>query len=117
MIPKKLKYTLAITLLALSTACLATGCKRSYDKIDLSGSQASEGTVQTAPASTTIAETESSSNITIEPGIENAQSQGTSAGGSAAAPFPVCSNRHLSEWKHFHSVSGHFRPFCKGWHQ
>lgn len=85
MIPKKLKYTLAITLLALSTACLATGCKKKHDKIDLSGSQASEGTVQTAPASTTIAETESSSNITIEPGIENAQSQGTSAGGSAAA--------------------------------
>lgn len=72
MIPKKLKYTLAITLLALSTACLATGCKKKHDKIDLSGSQASEGTVQTAPASTTIAETESSSNITIEPGIENA---------------------------------------------
>lgn len=85
MIPKKLKYTLAITLLTLSTACLATGCKKKHDKIDLSGSQASEGTVQTAPASTTIAETESSSNITIEPGIENAQSQGTSAGGSAAA--------------------------------
>ena len=85
MIPKKLKYTLAITLMALSTACLATGCKKKHDKIDLSGSQASEGTVQTAPASTTIAETESSSNITIEPGIENAQSQGTSAGGSAAA--------------------------------
>lgn len=85
MIPKKLKYTLTITLLALSTACLATGCKKKHDKIDLSGSQASEGTVQTAPASTTIAETESSSNITIEPGIENAQSQGTSAGGSAAA--------------------------------
>ncbi|MEQ2562195.1 hypothetical protein WMO41_03245 [Ventrimonas sp. CLA-AP-H27] len=85
MIPKKLKYTLAITLLALSTACLATGCKKKHDKIDLSGSQASEGTVQTAPASATIAETESSSNITIEPGIENAQSQGTSAGGSAAA--------------------------------
>ena len=85
MIPKKLKYTLAITLLALSTACLATGCKKKHDKIDLSGSQASEGTVQTAPASTTIAETESSSNITIEPGIENAQSKGTSAGGSAAA--------------------------------
>lgn len=85
MIPKKLKYTLAITLLALSTACLATGCKKKHDKIDLSGSQSSEGTVQTAPASTTIAETESSSNITIEPGIENAQSQGTSAGGSAAA--------------------------------
>ena len=84
MIPKKLKYTLAITLLTLSTACLATGCKKKHDKIDLSGSQASEGTVQTAPASTTIAETESSSNITIEPGIENAQSQGTSAGGSAA---------------------------------
>lgn len=85
MIPKKLKYTLAITLLALSTACLATGCKKKHDKIDLSGSQTSEGTVQTAPASATIAETESSSNITIEPGIENAQSQGTSAGGSAAA--------------------------------
>ena len=85
MIPKKLKYTLASTLLALSTACLATGCKKKHDKIDLSGSQASEGTVQTAPASATIAETESSSNITIEPGIENAQSQGTSAGGSAAA--------------------------------
>lgn len=85
MIPKKLKYTLAITLLALSTACLATGCKKKHDKIDLSGSQVAEGTVQTAPASTTAAETESSSNITIEPGIENAQSQGTSAGGSAAA--------------------------------
>ena len=53
MIPKKLKYTLAITLLALSTACLATGCKKKHDKIDLSGSQAAESTVQTAPVSTT----------------------------------------------------------------
>lgn len=85
MIPKKLKYTLTVTLLALSTACLATGCKKKHDKIDLSGSQAAESTVQTAPVSTTAAETESSSGIAIEPGIENAQSQGTSAGGSAAA--------------------------------
>lgn len=85
MIPKKLKYTMTVTLLALSTACLVTGCKKKHDKIDLSGSQAAEGTVQTAPASTTAAETEHSSDIKIEPGIENAQSQGTSAGGSAAA--------------------------------
>ena len=85
MIPKKFKYTLTIALLALSTACLATGCKKKHDKIDLSGSQTAESTVQTAPVSTTDAETESSSDITIEPGIENAQSQGTSAGGSATA--------------------------------
>ena len=85
MIPKKSKYALTVTLLALSTACLATGCKKKHDKIDLSGSQAAESTVQTAPVSTTAAESESSSSITIEPGIENAQSQGTSAGGAATS--------------------------------
>lgn len=72
MIPKKSKYALTVTLLALSTACLATGCKKKHDKIDLSGSQAAESTVQTAPVSTTAAESETSSSITIEPGIENA---------------------------------------------
>lgn len=92
MIPKKLKYTMTITLLALATACLATGCKKKHDKIDLSGSQAAESTVQTAPATTTASEENSSENqtaqeITIEPAIEHAagQSQGTSAGGSATA--------------------------------
>ena len=92
MIPKKLKYTMTITLLALGTACLATGCKKKHDKIDLSGSQAAESTVQTAPAATTASEENSSENqtaqeITIEPAIEHAagQSQGTSAGGSATA--------------------------------
>ena len=85
MIPKKSKYALTVTLLALSTACLATGCKKKHDKIDLSGSQATESTVQTAPVSTTAAESETSSSITIEPGIENAQSQGTSAGGAATS--------------------------------
>ena len=85
MIPKKSKYALTVTLLALSTACLATGCKKKHDKIDLSGSQAAESTVQTAPVSTTATESESSSSITIEPGIENAQSQGTSAGGAATS--------------------------------
>ena len=92
MIPKKLKYTMTITLLALATACLATGCKKKHDKIDLSGSQAAESTVQTAPAATTASEENSSENqtaqeITIEPAIEHAagQSQGTSAGGSATA--------------------------------
>ena len=55
MIPKKSKYALTVTLLALSTACLATGCKKKHDKIDLSGSQAAESTVQTAPVSTTAA--------------------------------------------------------------
>ena len=85
MIPKKSKYALTVTLLALSTACLATGCKKKHDKINLSGSQAAESTVQTAPVSTTATESESSSSITIEPGIENAQSQGTSAGGAATS--------------------------------
>lgn len=92
MIPKKLKYTMTITLLALGTACLATGCKKKHDKIDLSGSQAAESTVQTAPAATTASEENSSENqtaqeITIEPAIEHAagQSQGASAGGSATA--------------------------------
>lgn len=92
MIPKKLKYTMTITLLALGTACLATGCKKKHDKIDLSGSQAAESTVQTAPAATTASEENSSENqtaqeITIEPAIEHAtgQSQGTSAGGSVTA--------------------------------
>lgn len=84
---KEIKYALTVTLLALSTACLATGCKKKHDKIDLSGSQAAESTVQTAPVSTTATESESSSSITIEPGIENAQSQGTSAGGPPH-PFP-----------------------------
>lgn len=83
--PKKIKYTITVALLALSTACLATGCKKKHDKIDLSDSQTAESTVQTAPVATTAAETEGSSNITIEPGIENAQSQGTSEGGSATA--------------------------------
>ena len=54
MIPKKLKYTMTITLLALGTACLATGCKKKHDKIDLSGNQAAESSVQTAPAATTV---------------------------------------------------------------
>lgn len=85
MIPKKLKYTLTITLLTLGTACLATGCKKKHDKIDMSGSQAAESTVQTAPVPTTAAERETNPDISIEPGIENAQSQGTSAGGSATA--------------------------------
>ena len=92
MIPKKLKYTMTITLLALGTACLATGCKKKHDKIDLSGSQAAESTVQTAPAATTASEENSSENqtaqeVTIEPAIEHAtgQSQGTSAGGSVTA--------------------------------
>ena len=85
MIPKKSKYALTVTLLALSTACLATGCKKKHDKIDLSGSQAAESTVQTAPVSTTAAVSETSSSITIEPGIENAQSQETSARGAATS--------------------------------
>lgn len=85
MIPKKLKYALTVTLLILSTACFATGCKKKHDKIDLSASQTADSTVQTAPVPTTAAKTESSPDITIEPGIENAPSQGTPAGGSAAA--------------------------------
>ena len=66
MIPKKSKYALTVTLLALSTACLATGCKKKHDKIDLSGSQAAESTVQTAPVSTTAAESETSSNQALK---------------------------------------------------
>lgn len=85
MIPKKLKYALTVTLLIFSTACFATGCKKKHDKIDLSASQTADSTVQTAPVPTTAAKTESSPDITIEPGIENAPSRGTQAGGSAVA--------------------------------
>lgn len=82
MIPKKLKYALTLTILALSTASLTTGCKKKHEKIDLSGTQAVEST---APFSSTEAESKGNENILIEPGIENAQSQGTSAGGSATS--------------------------------
>lgn len=85
MIPKKFKYTLTLTMLALASACLISGCKKKHDKIDLSGSETTEAVVQTAPASTAAATDESKSDINIEPGIENAQSEGTSAGGSADA--------------------------------
>ena len=78
MIPKKLKYTMTITLLALGTACLATGCKKKHDKIDLSGNQAAESSVQTAPAATTVSgegnsENKTGQEITIEPAIEMPQ--------------------------------------------
>ncbi len=83
MIPKKFKYTLTLTMLALASACLISGCKKKHDKIDLSGSDASESIVQTAPAATKAEKTET--DISIEPGIENAGATGTSAGGSADA--------------------------------
>ena len=120
MIPKKLKYTMTITLLALGTACLATGCKKKHDKIDLSGNQAAESSVQTAPAATTVSgegnsENKTGQEITIEPAIENAagQSQGTSAGGSATAIFPVSQNRNLPERECFRSIPGHFGLLSK----
>lgn len=85
MIPKKFKYTMTLTMLALASACLISGCKKKHDKIDLSGSETTEAVVQTAPASTSASKDESNSDINIEPGIENAQSEGISAGGSAGA--------------------------------
>ncbi len=85
MIPRKFKYALTLTMLALASACLISGCKKKHDKIDLSGSETTEAAVQTAPASTAASKSETEANINIEPGIENAQSEGTSAGGSADA--------------------------------
>lgn len=87
MIPKKMKYTITLAILTLSTVCLMSGCKKKHDRIDLAGSEPaiSESQVQTAPA---VTQTEESANseISIEPGIENAagQPQGTTAGGSAS---------------------------------
>ena len=56
MIPKKSKYALTVTLLAPQHSLSRHRVQKKHDKIDLSGSQAAESTVQTAPVSTTAAE-------------------------------------------------------------
>lgn len=74
----------AACLMALTAACLISGCSKKNEKIDLSSTHTTAA--ETMAPTSSPKETESSAGITLEPGIDNAvnSNSGTTAAGNGS---------------------------------